>query len=79
MVVAKRQSSEKSLAQFWLLFLYVFSPPPGPPYVKWASQECCLIYLRSSLWSSDLPLFYFVGFPLLCLLATTLLNSFFLF
>ena len=29
------------------------------PYINWASQECCLFYLRSSLWSSDLPLFYF--------------------
>ena len=28
------------------------------------SQECCLLYLRSSLWSSDLSLFYFHGlFP----------------
>ena len=33
--------------------------PLGLPYVNWASQECCLFYLRSSLWSSDLPLFYF--------------------
>ena len=47
-----------------------FSPPPPPPptwslpYVNWASQECCLFYLRSSLWSLDLPLFYFPGlFP----------------
>ena len=49
----------------WLLFLYVFfSPPPGLPYVNWASQEHCLFYLRSSLWSLDLPLFYFRGlFP----------------
>ena len=30
-------------------------------YVKWASQECRLFYLRSSLQSSDLPLFYFHG------------------
>ena len=43
----------------WLLFLYVFFLPLGLPYVNWASQECCLFYLRSSLWSSDLPLFYF--------------------
>ena len=34
-------------------------------YVNWASQECCLFYLRFSLCSSDLPLFYFYGlFPL---------------
>ena len=31
----------------------------GLPYVNWSSQECCLFYLRSSLPSSDLPLFYF--------------------
>ena len=48
----------------WLLFLYVFFLPLGLPYVNWASQECCLLYLKSSLQSSDLPLFYFRGlFP----------------
>ena len=46
-------------------------------YVNWASQECCLFYLRSSLRSSDLLLFYFRGLP--CLLATTVLDSFSLF
>ena len=39
---------------------YVFSSPMGLPYVNWASQECCLFYLMSSLWSLDLPLFYFL-------------------
>ena len=33
-----------------------FFLPLGLPYVNWASQECCLFYLRSSLQSSDLPL-----------------------
>ena len=33
----------------------------GLPYVIWASQECCLFYLRSSLLSLDLPLFHFCG------------------
>ena len=33
--------------------------PRGLLYVKWASQGCCLFYLRSSLRSSD---FYFHGF-----------------
>ena len=61
----------------WLLFLYVF-PPPGLPFVNRASHECCLFYLRSSLQSSDLPLFYFHGlFP--CLLAAAILDSFSLF
>ena len=41
---------------FWLLFLDVFFLPLGLPNVNWASQECCLFYLRSSLQSSDLPL-----------------------
>ena len=37
----------------------------GLSYVNWASQECCLFYLRSSLRSSDL-LFYFCRlFPFL--------------
>ena len=63
----------------WLLFLYVFSSPLGLPYVNWVSQECCLFYLRSSLRSSDLPLFYFCGlFPSLSL-ATAILDSCFLF
>ena len=45
----------------WLLFLNVFSSPLGQPFVSWASQDCCLFYLRPSLWSSDLPLFSFHG------------------
>ena len=66
----------------WLLFLCFFSPL-GLPYVNWASQECCLFYLRSSLRSSDLPLTFlcsiFAGSSLPCLLATTILDSCFLF
>ena len=46
------------------LFMFFLSSLLGLPYVNWASQECCLFYLRSSLWSLDLPLFYFRGlFP----------------
>ena len=45
----------------------------------WASQEGCLFYLSFSVWSSDLPLFYFCGLFLFCLLASTILDSFFLF
>ena len=46
-------------------FICFLSSPLGLPYVNWASQECCLFYLRSSLQSSwDLPLFCFLGlFP----------------
>ena len=54
----------EGLLAFWLLFLYVFSSPPGPALWNWASQEGCLFYLGSSLWPLDLPLFYFPGlFP----------------
>ena len=73
---------ERPLA-LWLLFLYVFSSPLDLPYVNWASQECRLFCLRSSLWSSDLPLTFhcsiFAGFSLPCLLATNSLGSYFLF
>ena len=57
----QREDRERAL---WLLFLCDFPPSLGLPCVNWARQECCLFYLRSSLWSSDLPLFYFHGlFP----------------
>ena len=47
----------------WLLCLYVYVSL-GLSYVNWASQECCLFYLRSSLRSSELLLFHFHGlFP----------------
>ena len=42
------------------LFICIPPPPPvGLRYVNWTHQEC-LFYLGSSLWSSDLPLFYFL-------------------
>ena len=43
---AKRREDS---AQLWLLFLYVFSPPPSLPYINWARQESCLFHLRFSL------------------------------
>jgi len=49
---------ERPLA-FWLLFLCFFLLPLSLPYVNWANQEYCLFHLRSSLRSSDLPLFCF--------------------
>ena len=42
-----------------VIYIYFFLLPLELPYVNWASQECCLLYLRSSLPFSDLPLFYF--------------------
>ena len=50
------------LAIFWLFYFYVsFLSPLDLPYVNWASEEGCLFSLRNSLWSLDLPLFYFLG------------------
>ena len=60
-----------------------FSILLGLPYTNWASQVCCLFYLKFSLRSSDLPLTFlcsiFAGVSLPCLLATTILDSCFLF
>ena len=61
-----------------------FLLPLSLPYVNWARQEGCLLHLRFSLPSSDLPLFYFrelflFFFFFLSFLATTILASFFLF
>ena len=53
-----RRGERERAPALWRLFLYVFFLP-GLPYVNWASQESCLFYLRSSLWSLDLPLFCF--------------------
>ena len=43
-------------SSFYLFFLL----PLSLPYVNWASQEGCLLHLRFSLLSSDLPWFYFL-------------------
>ena len=58
------------------LLFTCFSPSLSLLCVNWASQEGCLFCLRSSLWSLDLPFFYFQGlFPL----ATAMSDSFFLY
>ena len=76
------RSGERENAHFGSSF-FMFFLPLGLPYVNWVSQECCLFYLKSSLWSSDLPLTFlcsiFMGFSLPCLLATAILDSCFLF
>ena len=59
--------------------VYVFFPPPGLPYVNWASHECCLFYLRSSLSPRTFLCSIFTGFSLPRSLATAILDSFFLF
>ena len=79
MLTQKTWREERPLAQFGSSFYIFFSPPPGPALCELGSQQCCLFYQRSSLWSSDLPLFYFHGFSLLFLSGTVILDSFFLF
>ena len=44
----------------WLLLLYVFAYTWACPVQTGLSQECCLFCLKSSLWSSDLPLAFLV-------------------
>ena len=65
-----------------ILFLYVSFSPLGLPYANWA-QSGLLLYLKSSLRSSDLSLTFFcsifAGFSLPCLLAPAILVSCFLF
>ena len=63
----QERKREKAL---WLLLLYVFSSTWACPMQIGLIQECCLFYLKSSLWSADLPCFY---------LATAILDSFSLF
>ena len=61
----KRCEEKKSpQLNFGSSFYTFFLLPLSLSYVNWASQESCLFYLGSSLWSSDFPLFYFLGlFP----------------
>ena len=54
----KREAPGSLLAP---LFICFFVPSLILPYVSWASHQGCLFSLRSSLHSSDLPLFYFHG------------------
>ena len=44
---------------FGSTFYMFFLLPLRLPCINWASQEGCLFYLRFSLQSLDLPLFYF--------------------
>ena len=55
-----QKTREERPQSFQASSFYTFvSSPLGLPCVNWASQEGCLFSLRSSLWSSDLRLFYF--------------------
>ena len=61
-------------------FIYIFSSTWACPMQIGLSQKCCVFYLKSSFWSSDLPLSFlcsiFADFSLPCLLATAILDSF---
>ena len=78
MVVAKRQRREKLPARFWLLFL-CFSPPRaslckmGQAGVLFVSPEVLTLVLGPSF------VLFLWAFSFLCLLTTTILDSFFLF
>ena len=56
---APQQAGEREKRALAPLFVFLSL---GLSYVNWASHECCLFYLRFSLWSLDLPLFNFRGF-----------------
>ena len=56
-----------------------FLLPLGLPYVNWASQECCLFYLRFPTPVLGPSFVLFLRAQLPCLLATAILDSFFLF
>ena len=80
MPTQKTWREERHPAQFWLLFFFFFFLfPLDQPYVNWASQVCYFFYLRSSLQSLDFLCSIFAGFSLPCLLATTIVDFFFLF
>ena len=58
---ARGRAPQRSERERALCLLFLLPSPPGLSCVNWASQECCLFYLRSSLRSSDLPFFSFPG------------------
>jgi len=63
---AEKERGPQLFGFSFYMFFFFFLLSLGLPYVNWASKECCFFYLRSSVWSSGLPLFYFHGlFPYL--------------
>ena len=62
----RERAGESALAPLFICFC---SSTWACPMQIGLSQECCLFYLKSSLWSSDLPLTFLV------FLATTILDS----
>ena len=61
MHVGERESVRKHFGSSFYMF---FSSTWACPMQIGLSQECCLFCLKSSLWSSDLPLTFFVFQPL---------------
>ena len=68
----KRHEEKRGEIQFWLLLLFVVSPPPEPALCK--KMGGCLLHLRHCLQSSTFFCFIFAGFFLLSLLLLRLLN-----
>ena len=74
-----REEKRGPRLNFGSCFCMFFLLPLSLPCVNWTIQECCLLYLRFSVWPLDLPFFYFRdGLLPFCLLASTILDSFFL-
>ena len=67
----RREAPSPNLAIFTCFFIL----PLDLPYVNWASQECCLFHSGPQIFLCSI----FEGFSLPCLLATAILDSFFLF
>ena len=51
----RRRERERFGSSFYMFFL-----PRACPVQIGLSQDCCLFHLKSSLWSSDLPLTFLV-------------------
>ena len=71
----QREAPGSILAPLFICFFY----PPEPALCKLGWPGRCLFYLRLSLWSWAYLCSIFTCSPLLCLLAITFLDSFFLF
>ena len=74
MLTQKTRREERESQPFGSSF-HMFILPLGLPYINWASEECHLFYLRSSLGPWTFLCSIFAGFSLPCLLATAILDS----
>ena len=56
----RKREGERASKQGFVSSFYMFFPPPGPALCKLGlARSAVCSYLKSSLWSSDLLLFYF--------------------